>query len=182
MDNKPLKDPNPLPRLGHRYLEWTAYGLLILLAFILQTTPHLIPPIFGAKPLLMIPMTIAVAMFTGPVGGAAAGIACGLLWDLYSTRLLGFNALILLAVGCAAGLLIQLLIRNNLLSALLLILPSLLLQGLLDWAFNYVLLAKEGALFWLLRGILPNLLYTLAVSPLIYGAVLLAAKLLKRRE
>lgn len=182
MDNKPLKDPNPLPRLGHRYLEWTAYGLLILLAYLLQSTPRLLPAVFGARPLLMIPMTVAVAMFTGPVGGAAAGIACGLLWDLHSTRLLGFNALILMAIGCAAGLLVQLLIRNNLLSSLLLTLPALLLQGSLDWAFNYVLLAREGTIFWLLRGILPDLLYTLAVSPLVYGAVLLAARLLKRRE
>ena len=49
-------------------------------------------------------------------------------------------------------------------------------------ALFFAALVLPFPLFWLLRGILPNLLYTLAVSPLIYGAVLLAAKLLKRRE
>ena len=79
-------------RLGDRYLKWTAYGLLILLVTLLQATKGLIPPVFGVRPLLVVPLTVCIAMFTGPVGGAAAGIACGILWDLYAARLLGFNA------------------------------------------------------------------------------------------
>lgn len=69
-------------------------------------TPRLSPEIYGASPLLLVPLTVCIAMYAGPVGGAAAGIAGGFLWDLYSDRLLGFNALLLLAVGCACGLLV----------------------------------------------------------------------------
>ena len=123
-DDEKLHGKNPVPRLAGRYIKWTAYGLLILLFSTPQPTPRLIP------------LTVCIAMYAGPVGGAAAGIAGGFLWDLYSDRLLGFNALLLLAVGCACGLLVRLLLRNNLLSALLLVGGALLFQGLADWFFT----------------------------------------------
>lgn len=100
-----MGDRNPMHRLGSRYIKWTAYGLWLLLVCVLQNTPRLIPPVFGARPLLVVPLVVCIAMYTGPVGGAAAGVAAGLLWDMYSTRLLGFNALLLLIIGCACGLL-----------------------------------------------------------------------------
>lgn len=89
-----------------------------------------------------------------PVGGAAAGVAAGLLWDMYSTRLLGFNALLLLVIGCACGLLVRLLIRNNLLSAMLLTAAALVIQGVADWLGNYVILVIPDAGFVLLHTIL----------------------------
>lgn len=121
-------------------------------------------------------------MFTGPIGGAAAGIAGGLLWDLYSDRLLGFNAIVLLIICCACGLLVRLLIRNNLLSALLLAAGALLFQGLMDWFFNYVLLRGSEPWYMLLHLTLPNALYTLILSPLLYGLTRLIAHILRKRE
>ena len=121
-------------------------------------------------------------MFTGPVGGAAAGIACGILWDLYAARLLGFNALLLLVTGCLCGLLITLLMRNNLLTALLLSAAALLFVGLMNWLCYTLLLQEPEPVFILLRRILPSLGYTLVLAPLLYGATFLTARILKRRE
>ena len=177
-----LKEKDPMRRLGTRYLKWTAYGLLILLACIVQAAPRMIPSIAGARPLLIIPMVVCIAMFVGPVGGGAAGVAGGLLWDMFADRLLGFNALLLLCIGCAAGLLVRLLIRNNLLSALLLCAAALLLQGMADWFFTYVLMAEREPLFVLIHQILPNMLYSLVVSAPLYGIALLTARILRNRE
>lgn len=180
-DGGKLNEKDPMHRLSIRYLKWTAYGLLLLAAAILQATPHAFT-VLGARPLLLIPMVVCVAMFTGPVGGAAAGVAAGILWDLNSTRLLGFNALVLMAVGCGCGLFVHLLLRNNLLSAMLLFSGALLIQGLADWFFNTLLLGKEDPLFRLLHLQLPDMAFTLVVSPLVYGVTLLVARLLRRRE
>lgn len=177
-----LNEKNPLRKLSGRYLKWTAYGLLLLCASLLQMAPRAIPSIFGARPLLLIPIVVSIAMFEGPIGGAAAGIAGGLLWDLYADRLFGFNAFILMIVCCACGLLVRLLIRNNLLSALLLFSGALLVQGLADWFFNHVLLMKEEPFYALVRLTLPNLAYTLVISPLLYGLTLLIARMLRKRE
>ena len=169
-------------RLSDRYLKWTAYGLLILLVTLLQATEGLIPPIFGVRPLLVVPLTVCIAMFVGPTGGAAAGIACGILWDLYGARLLGFNALLLLVTGCLCGLLITLLMRNNLLTALLLSAAALLFVGMMNWLCYTVLLAEPEPGFVLVRRILPSLAYSFALTPLLYGGTFLTARILKRRE
>lgn len=183
MDNQTkLNEKNPMRRISGRYLKWTAYGLLLLGAAILQMAPRVFPSIFGARPLLLVPVIISIAMFEGPIGGAAAGIAGGLLWDLYADRLFGFSALFLMAIGCACGLLVRLLIRNNLLSAMLLFAGGLLVQGLTDWFFNYVLLMKDDPLFVLVRLMLPDMGYTLVVSPALYGLTLLVAKILRKRD
>ena len=52
--------------------------------------------------------------------GAAFGVGGGLLWALYADRLFGLDALLLLVIGCMCGLLVQVFLRNNWLTALLL--------------------------------------------------------------
>ena len=181
-DSKQLGVRGVIDRLSNRYLKWTAYGLVILLAVLLQSAPRLFPAVFGARPILIVPVVVAIAMFEGPVGGAAAGIAGGLLWDMFSTRLLGFNALLLLVVCCACGLLIRLLMRNNFLSAMLMITCALLLVGLADWFFYHLLLSRPEPMLALLRVTLPNAAYSLVLSPLLYAGVYGVAKLLRARS
>lgn len=177
-----IESGDPFRKLSGRYLKWTAYGLFLLLMCLLQAAPYLIPEIFGARPLLVVPTVVFIAMFTGPIGGAAAGIAGGLLWDLYSDRLLGFNAIVLLIICCACGLLVRLLIRNNLLSALLLGGGRSAVPGPDGLVFQ--LRPAEGSEPWymLLHLTLPNALYTLILSPLLYGLTRLIAHILRKRE
>lgn len=182
MEEENKYDKNPVPKLTGRYIKWTAYGLLILLFSIMQTTPHMVPSFFGALPLPLLSLTVCIAMMVGPVGGGAAGVASGLLWDLYADRLLGFNALLLLIIGCGCGLLVRLLLRNNLLSAMLLTAGALVFQGGMDWAFNYLLVMREEPVYFLLHRILPNMAYTFVITPLIYLLVYGVSHLLRRRE
>ena len=59
---------------------------------------------------------------------------------------------------------------------------ALLIQGLFDWFFNYVLLGGGEPLYHLLHLTLPNIVYTLVLSPLLYGGVRFTARLLRRRD
>lgn len=52
----------------------------------------------------------------------------------------------------------------------------------MDWFFNYVLWMKEDPLYMLGRMLLPDMAYTLVVSPLLYGLTLLIAKTLRKRD
>ena len=70
-DDEKLHGKNPVPRLAGRYIKWTAYGLLILLFSILQSTPRLIPEICGASPLLFVGSVFRPAV--GLQRAAAAG-------------------------------------------------------------------------------------------------------------
>ncbi len=165
--------------LSKDYLKWAAYGLILILTTIVQALPHGLPTIAGGRPLLMIPVVVCIAMFEGPVDGAIAGMAGGLLWDLFSDRLLGFNALILLILCCACGLLSQLLIRNNLISSMLMVCASLIVQGVLDWFFNHVLVRQPEPLYALLHLTIPRIVYTLVLTPLLYLVVYAVCRFLR---
>ncbi len=151
------------------YLRWFAYGLVLIGLSLLQAAPRLFPAIGGARPIPLIAAVVCMAMFEGPFVGAAAGVGSGLLWALYADRLFGFDALLLLVVGCACGLLVQLLLRNNWLTALLLNGAVLLAYTLIDWLVRFVLFWQEGAWSALWGILLPNALYTWILSPLMYG-------------
>ncbi len=163
-----------------RWTKPAAYGLVLLAAALLQAAPGALPAVFGARPLLLLPVVVGIAMFEGPVFGGGAGAGAGLLWDLYAAHLFGFRALLLLILGCACGLLVRLLIRNNLLSALLLTAGALLAFGLIDWFFSDLLFLKEDALYILFRLALPDWLYSLALTPPLYGLLLSISRALRR--
>ena len=162
-----LHGGNPLSAVREKYVQWTAYGLLLLAAFLLQSAPHALQ-IAGTKPLLLLPLTVSIGLFTGPLGGGIAGAVAGFLWDLYSDGLLGFHGLFLLVIGCVCGLLVVLLMRNNLLTATLLCAGTLCLQVLYDWGLSYLLLLRDHPFSALWHTYLPCALYTLLCAPILY--------------
>ena len=177
-----MKTYKPILKLSRRYMKGIVYGVVLVVASILQSLPHFIPSFGGSKPLLMIPVVVCLAMFEGPVGGAVIGIAGGFLWDLFSDRLLGFNSLLLLMICCACGLLTRLLIRNKLLSSLLMTAGAVFVQGILDWFFNYVITSQDSPFFELCHYTLPNMLYTMILTPLVYIIIYRVARFLKKHD
>ncbi|HQD37347.1 MAG: rod shape-determining protein MreD [Clostridiales bacterium] len=169
-------------KLGKRYLKWTAYGLILLIASIAQSLPRFLPEIGSARPVLIIPIAVFIAMFEGPVGGASAGVAGGILWDLFSDRLFGFNALLLLIICCACGLMSQLLIRNNLISSMLMAAAALFTHGIIDWFIYDLMLENDQPLRVLLWCTLPGFVYSLAIAPLLYLLIYHAARRLRNIE
>lgn len=160
-------------------MQYAAYGFFLLLCFFLQMTPSALPAVAGGRPLLLIPAVVCVGMFTDPVTGGICGAAAGFAWDMFSARPTGLCALYLLAAGCVCGLLVQLLMRNNWLTALLLCGGAAFLQGLLDWLLTCVLWRLPDSGQVLLRQFLPNFVYTAVLSLPLYYLTLAIAKRLK---
>lgn len=176
-----LNGKNPLPAVREKYVQWTAYGLMLLVAFLFQSAPHALE-IAGTRPLLLVPLTVAIGLFTGPIGGGIAGAAAGFLWDMYADCLPGFHGLFLLCIGCSCGLLVVLLMRNNFLTALLLCAGALVLQVLYDWGLTYCLLVRDHPWDLLCDTYLPTALYTFLVSPILYFLTLFVTRYLKKHD
>lgn len=170
------------PKLSSRSLKIAVYGLILIFTSVLQSLPDFPPHIFGVRPILMVSVTVCIAMFEGPLGGAAAGVVGGILWDLFSDRVLGFNAFLLLILCCACGLLSQLLIRNNLLSSCMMAAAALFVQGIADWFFNGVLPSAPEPFYALFRLSLPTFLYSLVVTPLLYAGIYEAKRFLLKHD
>lgn len=164
------------------YLSMLVYGLAALAVLLMQTAPHLFLSLWGARPVPIVLLVVCVALCEGAQAGAIIGALSGLLWGIYSFRLFGFDALVLMLIGLTAGLLVEWLLRANLLTALLLCTGASLAQALLEWLFCYVLFFKEQVLVVLCRVYLPNCLYTAVLTPLMYWLVLGLARLIRRRS
>ncbi|MBE6806507.1 MAG: rod shape-determining protein MreD [Ruminococcaceae bacterium] len=168
--------------LGRDYVTWILYSVCAFLITLMQNAPHCFPPILNARPTPLVLFVVCVAMFEGPRIGAAFGVISGVLWDLYSVRVFGFTALQLLLISVVVALLIQWLLRTNFWSGMLLCLCGVLVQMLVEWFFRYVLYMHEEMLSVLVYVYLPNALYTVLLSPLMYWLVMTLARYLRRHR
>ena len=76
-------------------VRYFAFGIEILILFILQSTPNLIPEVFGGRPLLLIPAAITIAYFEPEIPAMFFGIACGVLLDLGGGDNIGYYTIML---------------------------------------------------------------------------------------
>ena len=72
-------------RSRSQLLKWGCYVLALFVCAALQTTPGLFQ-LGEAKPLLVLPLCLAVAVFEGEFAGALLGAVGGLLWDCTAGR------------------------------------------------------------------------------------------------
>ena len=126
------------------------------------------PELLGARPVLLIPAAIMIAMFEGDTGGMVIGILSGLLIDLGGSSVLGVHAIILGVFCYFIGLATMDLIKTNFFTALLFGAASILLVCLLQWLLFYAVWNYGQNSYALLRHYLPKAAYTFCAVPLLY--------------
>lgn len=102
-----------------KYIRWAIFSTLIIVSVLLQNSVGGLFDFFGARVFLCVPFCIAIAMFEREVPAAIFGALAGALWDV-SSGVDGFNTIILMALCAVSSLLISHLMRNNLITALVL--------------------------------------------------------------
>jgi len=148
-------------------LKYTTLVAVLLLLYVMQTTPRLFV-IMGAKPILVVPFAIALAMYEGEFVGGIFGIAAGILCDMGSHGLFGYSGIICGLACISIGLLIIYLMRCNVGGCILFVLLTMLLRGSVGYFFAYGIWNYEGAWRIFTGQTLPTILYTTAVTPLLY--------------
>lgn len=148
-------------------LKWFLFALLLLLFYALQTTPGFLQ-IAWSKPVWVVSLAVCVSMYEGVMGSAFFAMAAGLLWDISSDKLFGFNGLILLGCGLFISLLCIYYLHTKMLNSLLFCSVAMLLQGLLDYLFYYAIWGYPNAWMILVQHILPTVAYTVLVTPLLF--------------
>lgn len=91
-------------------------------------------PARAIAPDINLAATVVVGFLRGPSSGMAAGLALGLTSDVLTGRMVGLSALVLVAVGLAAGLVTRRVFRENLPVLALTAFLLGLLHTLLYWA------------------------------------------------
>lgn len=155
----------PLSKIG---IKWIAYSIELFLIFTLEQTPGLIPELFGVTPSLIMCVCISIAVFEGEMPAMMFGLAGGLLMDFGSRTIFGFNAFFLTVLCYLCGLLVVNLMRNNIVTTMVLGAGVLLIMGIVRWFFFYVLWGYPSLWFHFYAVMLPCALYSVIILPLFF--------------
>ena len=153
------------------YKRRLCFAAMFVAAAVLQNTSGLIPEMFGARAMPLIPAAVCVAMFEREISGTLFGAFAGLLWDMSAPSGISFNAVMLAAVGLACGSLITYVMRNNLVTALLLCFVSAVFHLVCYWMKTYIFRGDFKGAVSLLTFYIPSALYTLLWLPVFYFSV-----------
>lgn len=148
-----------------------AFAVIILLAHILQNTNGFFPEIFGARAFLLIPLAVCIGMFEREITGAVFGLFAGALWDSVSGLGDGWNTLFLMLTGALCGLLINVLMRNHLLTALILSAAANVIYVSLYLLFFVIARGLDSAGYLFLTFYLPSAVYSFLFTPIFYITV-----------
>lgn len=161
--------------------KWLCYVLLVFFASILQGTPGLFV-LFSVKPVLILPVCVAVSALEGEYEGAFLGAFGGLLWDLSAGRIAGFFA-ILTAITCYyTGYLFKMYFRETRANIMLLNAGAITVIFMADFLFSYLLQDIPGVVNILIFQIFPTILYTALVSPILFRVVRKIHRKIKVKE
>ncbi|MCH3973304.1 MAG: rod shape-determining protein MreD [Oscillospiraceae bacterium] len=153
-----------------KHLRYLAFFLEILLFFLLQQTPDLLPVIHYARPLLLVPAAVTIALFEPQTASTVFGLFCGLLIDAgTNSGVLGLHAIILTVVCFIVSYLATELLQANVMTAFLVCSIAMAITVLLQWLLFYVSLGYADPAYALLQHYLPQFLYTIALSFPIYA-------------
>ena len=143
-------------------------GFLTLVATIVQVTLLSRLGLPGATPDLVVVVVVAIALAMGPVDGAIAGFAAGMLVDLAppADTLLGVNALVYVVIGYVTGRVID--PRDRTVPVLIGIVGAAAGFAVLATAALDALLGSERVVWDGMAGlVLSSVLYAIILAPLL---------------
>lgn len=154
------------------YIRRLCLAGLVLVTALLQNTEGLLPSPLGFRAMPLIPAVVCVAMYERELSGMFFGAFAGLLWDGAARTGTNLNAFLLTILAFVCGCLITHLMRNNILTALLLGGSATALFLLFYFFKDFVVCGRLDGAYKLLTFYIPSTVYTVLFLPILYYAVL----------
>lgn len=151
----------------NRVVRYLAYVLELLVLFMVQETPGMLPAIFGVHPVLLFPAAVTIAMFEEETPAMAFGILAGLFCDFGLSGTLGFHAIALAVLCYFVSEVTRVFFQVNLATALLTGLCTIALLIAAQWLFLYSF-RYSMAEYAFSHHYLPKYFYTVLFVPLLY--------------
>lgn len=156
--------------------------LIIIVCFLLQSTVFSRLSIGNVSPNLLIIVTASFGFMRGQKSGMYVGLACGFFIDLFWGGGPGFHMMLFVLIGYFNGCFQRLFYDDDIKLPIGLIAASELLYGIVFYFFKYVLQGEFSFGTHLFRLILPELVYTILVTLVLYQIILHINKRLETEE
>ena len=147
-------------------------AIIIIVCYLLQSTLFQVLSFAGISPNLLIVVTSAFGFMRGQKEGTWIGLFCGLCMDIFSGNTLGFYALLYMYVGFLNGYFRKLFYPEDIKLPMLLIGGSDLLYNVAVYFFLFLFRNKYQFWYYLKNIILPELVYTMLVTIVLYMILL----------
>ena len=147
-------------------------AVIVLATYILQCSVFPALAVANIKPNLMLVVTASFGFMRGPREGMLVGFASGLLIDIQYGDMIGFYALIYLLAGYINGMFEQMYFDEDIKLPLFLIAGSDFIYGVAVYFLMFLLRSDFNFLYYLNRIIIPEAIYTIVITLVLYPLLL----------
>ncbi len=159
-----------------------ALFFIITICYLLQTTVFQYFSFAGISPNLMVIVVSAFGFMRGRKEGMYVGFFSGLLMDIFSGAYLGPYALLYMYIGYINGKFRKRYYPDDIRLPMIMIGASDLVCNLLVYVFGFLLRSKFSFLYYLRAVILPELVYTMILTIVLYYILLRINQYLEEHE
>lgn len=156
--------------------------IVIILCFLLQSTFFQALALADVVPNLLLIITVASGYLRGRKEGIIIGLLCGFIIDFMYGDVIGVCALIYMLIGYLNGIVNMLFFRDVLTIPIILIGISDLVYSFLYYVFEFLLRGRLNLFFYFRRIMIPELVYTVLVSIILYRLLHNLNAFLERKE
>lgn len=157
-------------------------ALIILAGFILQNGVFTQFAWFNVTPNILLMITCTFGFMRGKKEGIIVGAICGLLMDICVGGTLGIYILFFACLGWFNGLFYKLFFMDYIVFPLVMIVISNFIYGFYVYAVSFLVNGKLNFVFYLNHIIIPEVIYTFAVSILLCHLILIINMKLEEAE
>ncbi|MGN0341567.1 MAG: rod shape-determining protein MreD [Roseburia sp.] len=156
--------------------------IIIIVCFLMQTTVFQTLSFASVSPNLLIIVIASFGFMRGPKEGMIIGFFCGLLVDIFFSDFIGFYALLHMYIGWANGFFKKHFFPDDIALPMVLISCSDLAYNLAIYFFRFLFRSRFSFGYYLIRIMIPEVVYTLLISILVYFVILRINQHLERIE
>lgn len=158
---------------------------MVIAAFFLFLLQSCVFPHFslgGIVPNLILLITSIFGFMHGERAGIITGFCLGLIFDIFYGDYIGLHALILTYIGFLNGKFFGIYYPEDIKLPIALTVTSNFTYGIINYIFTFLLRGRLNFGYYLVHIILPELLYTLIATIVIYPIVLVIYKAFENLE
>lgn len=153
---------------------------LILIGALLQCLVFQVFEIASIKPDILLILTVSFGLMRGRRDGLWTGFFCGLVLDLFFPSVIGFQTLIYMWIGYVSGFAYRIFYDDDIKTPMIMTGAASLVYGLYCYLFSFFLRGRLNFLFYLGRIIIPEALYTIVLTILLYRILYLLNQKMNR--
>lgn len=156
--------------------------IIIIIFLACQCTLGRAISLAGIGPNFLILIPVFFGYLNGKNEGIYTGFLAGLMYDLFSSDIVGFSALVFLYIGLLAGCFYQKYEESEMFIPLCTVFAGDFVFGFVAYVGNFLLHNKLDILFYMSRIVIPEAVYTVLAGLILYKLMIPVNRLLNKQE